>query len=462
MDRYTISTIKLSLSILSIMFFTTIWHTLTQNIIFDVIVNIREAITSGDSGQLFITMIQSCLLFMVPSVVFYLSLDTLYSELFGYFKQHHIRRNLFVIVAYGGLISITQMYNYYPIEPITAFVGLFVTLVLVHFSTCKPLSLMPKTFISLQVFMFVQWMNIIQLFTVVRIGRNDVFVSLKIASSYLDNLSNINKIALSFMLPFAISSFVTAFIIKLYNQNLQVAEENFQHELAVKAMQKNMMKNRTYQEINALAHDLKTPLVTIQGLSSLLTLTKDPSVIHSYGEKIDEATSNMSDMISSFLYGNMKETIDVPALVEYIKAQLPVEDENIFFQVIIEPNLPELSINKVRMARAVTNIIENAVLAPSANDEKHIDLWSGMMNNQLIIRITDDGMGIPEEHLEKIWTIGFSSKETSGLGLPFAKQTVEENHGTIEIESTYGEGTIVTMYFPVSTGQEGSAINGSN
>jgi signal transduction histidine kinase len=462
MDRYTISTIKLSISILAMMFFTTIWHTLTQNVIFDVIVNIREAITTGDSGQLFITMITSCLLFMVPSVVFYLSLDTVYSELFGYFKQHHIRRNVFITVAYAGLIGITQMYDYYPIEVTTSFLGLCITLILVHFSTCKPQSLMPKTFIALQVFLFVQWTNIIQTFATVSVGENDVFVSLKIASSYLDNLSNINKIALSFMLPLAISSFVTALIIKLYNQNLKVAEENFQHELAVKAMQKNMMKNRTYQEINALTHDLKTPLVTIQGLASLLSLTKDPDKIDSYGEKIDEATSNMSDMISSFLYGNMKETIAVPTLVEYIRAQLPVDEDDIIFDVEIEEDVPALMINKVRMARAVSNVVENAILAPKTQSEKHITLWSGIVGEQVAISVSDDGIGIPEEDLEHIWTIGFSSKETSGLGLPFTKQTVLENNGTIEIESTYGQGTKVTMYFPVTNGNEGSDTHGSN
>jgi signal transduction histidine kinase len=461
MDKSTVSTIKLSISILVVMFFTMIWHTLTTNAIFDIIVNIREAITSGDSGLLIITMNTACFLFMIPSISFYLSLDIFYTELFTYLKRF-VSRDMFIVVGYSLLIGITQLYDYYPIEIGSSFIGLCITLVLVYFSTCRPFILMPKFFIALQVYLFVQWMNVMQVFTDVSVGSNDVFVSLKIAASYLDKLSNVNKITLYFMMPLLISSFVTAFIIKLYNQNLQVAEENFQHELAVKAMQKNMMKNRTYQEINALAHDLKTPLVTVQGLSSLLSITKDIDKVGSYGERIDEATGKMSDMISSFLYGNMKETIEISTLLEYIRSQVPVEAENIHFNVSVAAQLPPLYINKVRMARALINLIENAILAPLTGDTKNIEFWADVVEDDLIIRIRDDGIGIQAEALEDIWMIGYSSKATSGLGLPFAKQTIEENGGSIQIESTYGEGTVVTIRFPLGQMKEGSEFHGNN
>lgn len=78
------------------------------------------------------------------------------------------------------------------------------------------------------------------------------------------------------------------------------------------------------------------------------------------------------------------------------------------------------------------------------------------------IRITDDGIGILPEALEDIWMIGYSSKETSGLGLPFAKQTIEENGGIIHIKSTYGQGTMVTVKFPLGQGKEGSEHHGNN
>ena len=360
------------------------------------------------------------------------------------------------MLMFSIFLGITQIYGYYPIEPITSLFGLAITFLLVRFSSCKPDALLPKMFIAVQVFLLTQWANIVASLTQFNIGVNDLSVSLKVASSYLDHLSTINKIALSFMIPLFLSSFMTAFIIKLYNQNLKVAEENFQNELAVKAMQKKIMTNRTYQEINALAHDLKTPLVTIQGLTSLLMLTKETSKIDSYGHTINEAIQKMTDMISSFLYGNMKEIIEIFDLVNYIRTQIPVEDEDIQFDIEIEKGLPPLYINKIRMARALINLVENAILAPKTDAIKTILLKAFKTDDFVVISLIDNGIGIKSEELEKIWTIGYSSKETSGLGLPFAKQTVQENNGILELSSTYGKGTTANIYFPVYAGEERS------
>jgi len=454
MKNRTLKTVKTSSSLICLVFFSFIWPLITTNFVYDVIVSIRSAITSGDSGLLIITTIGGCILYTVPSFLMYIALDALYTEWHSFFKSHRVEREFFIVIFYGSLLLMTQMYYFYPIEPMTSFIGLIITLALVRFSTCKPDILFPKVFIALQVFLLVQWGNVIQGFTPFRIGSNDLFVSLKIASSYLDHLANINKIAFSFMLPLFLSSFMTAFIIKLYNQNLHVAEENYEKELAVKAMQKKIMTNRTYQEINALAHDLKTPLVTIQGLMSLLMLTKDTDKIEPYGQTVNDAIQKMSDMISSFLYGNIKELIRVDELLNYIRTQIPIEREDIEFTNSIADNLPPLYLNKIRMARALINLIENAILAPTDQLTKKILVKAYINCDKIIISITDNGIGIKDVDLEKIWTIGYSSKETSGLGLPFAKQTIIENNGQIELTSTYGRGTTAKIYFPIHTVNE--------
>ncbi len=457
--RHSRETLKFSSVLIVLGFFCFIWPIITSNRLFDVIVNIRTAITTGDGGLLILTIISTCVFFMLPSFFIYICLDlvfTLKSDLFHHFG---IERNSFIIFVYGFLLVLSQIYGYYPIEPVTSFIGLILTLILVWFSTCQPSSIMPKLFIGLQVFLVVQWANIVPSFNDYNLGSNDLFISLKVASDYLDTSSNIKSIAIAFVLPLFISSLMTAFIVKLYNQNLAVAEENFQHELDVKAMQKKIMTNRSYQEINALAHDLKTPLVTIQGLMSLLALTKDSSKIESYGHTVNEAIQKMTDMISSFLYGNMKESIEVLDLVNYIRTQIPVEDEGIHFSVYVEEGLPALQLNKIRMARALINLVENAILAPTKRAYKTIVLRAFTKEDHIVISLADDGQGIKPEDLEKIWTIGYSTNETSGLGLPFTKQTVLENNGTIELVSTYGKGTTANIYFPLSLSTKRSIPN---
>jgi signal transduction histidine kinase len=158
----------------------------------------------------------------------------------------------------------------------------------------------------------------------------------------------------------------------------------------------------------------------------------------------------MSDMISSFLYGDAREVVSVEHLVQYIRAQVPLEQEKTTLLVDVEPDLPSLEINKVRMARALVNILENAILAPVSSEGKTITVKAQLDTTGVLIRISDNGMGVKEEDLCRIWDIGFSGKNTSGLGLPFAKQTVLENNGKIELESTYGKGTTVFIWLPAS------------
>ncbi|MBN2899936.1 MAG: hypothetical protein JXO44_14295, partial [Clostridia bacterium] len=315
----TLSRLRFSFAIMTLFIFSLIWPSIINNAIFDVIVNIRTSIASGDSGLLIVTTIGCCILFMLPSFLTYISLESLYTEWQPFLAQMKITRPIFLIIIFTAMLGVTQVYDYYPIEPITSLISFGITLILVKFSNCNPDALLPKFFIALQVFLLTQWGNIVQSLTKFHIGVNDLSVSLKVASSYLDHLSTLNKIAISFMVPLFLSSFMTAFIIKLHRQNLKVAEANFQNELAVKAMQKKIMTNRTYQEINALAHDLKTPLVTIQGLVSLLMMTKDVNKLDTYGHTITEAIEKMTEMISSFLYGNMKVSINVSELVNYIR-----------------------------------------------------------------------------------------------------------------------------------------------
>lgn len=431
--------------LLSILF---LWPLATRNVAFDVIVDIRTAITTGNSSLLMRGAIQNCMLFMIPSFLLYMLMESIGLNFATYFIQNRTDQILFVATTYSVLLLIINNLSYYPMEVMTAALGMGLTLGLVYFSSCENDALLPKVFISLQVFFLIQWINMVPELAKFHIGMNDLSTSLKIASLHLG--SNLNQLALIYMSPLMISSFLTALLIRLYIQNLKVAEEKHQKEMAFEEMQQHVMNNRIYQEINALAHDLKTPLATIQGLVSLLVLSKDVSKIESYGSRIESSISKMSDMISSFLYGDAREVVTVEHLVQYIRAQVPLEQEKTTLLVEVEPDLPALEINKVRMARALVNILENAILAPVSSEGKTITVKAQLDTTGVLISISDNGMGVKEEDLSRIWDIGFSGKNTSGLGLPFAKQTVLENNGRIDLESTYGKGTTVFIWLPAS------------
>lgn len=208
------------------------------------------------------------------------------------------------------------------------------------------------------------------------------------------------------------------------------------------------MENRVYQEVNSLVHDLKTPLVTIRGLNSLLFSERGNSKQEEYCERIESSVTKMSEMISGFLYEYSRQKLKAEDLVNYIRAQLPLEDEKVRFSISIEQGLQDIYINKIRIARAVINILENAIVAPCVYPYKLIDFDVKSADKGINIIIRDNGVGIEKANLIKIWEVGYSTNNTSGLGLPFAKRIIEDNAGTIEIMSQHDSGTTVTIYLP--------------
>ncbi len=429
--------------------FAIIFQEITKPYLFDIIVKIRQSIHSSDSGYLILAAMSSCILFAVPNLLFYLGYEFLLKFMNQWVELPLLLHNIIVLVCFVASKYIASLFFFQHTEMMVSIIGLMVTLFFVYLTKHDTNSILPRFFIGFQVFFFSQWLNVMPLFSGLMTGTSDIPVSIKIASDYLGNTYILNSIGFTFIVPMLLSSAMTAMIFRMYMTNLSIAEENYQRAIALESMQNKIMDNRIYQEINALAHDLKTPLATIRGLASLLAMAKDVSKIETYGNRIDHAVVKMSEMISSFLYGTSRQWIEVTDLISYIRAQVPVEDEHIHFITVIDDHLPDVYVNKIRVARALVNLIENAILAPNVEKEKNIRLEVKQESDYVMIRISDNGMGISESDLNKIWLIGYSTNNTTGLGLPFAKQTIDENDGNIEITSQYGVGTEVTVRLPI-------------
>jgi signal transduction histidine kinase len=116
------------------------------------------------------------------------------------------------------------------------------------------------------------------------------------------------------------------------------------------------------------------------------------------------------------------------------------------------PDLPVVTIDRTLFARALTNIIENALHAMPGAGRLTISLRAAgdPARRAVILEITDTGVGMGPEDVAKIFEPYFSTKATgTGLGLTIAKRNVELNRGTIEVTSKRGTGTTVTMTLPV-------------
>jgi signal transduction histidine kinase len=118
-----------------------------------------------------------------------------------------------------------------------------------------------------------------------------------------------------------------------------------------------------------------------------------------------------------------------------------------------EPSLPQVAIDRNLFARALTNVIENALHAMPGGGSLTVTIRRGVVVPEVagaaaavVVEVTDTGLGMDQEALARIFEPYFSTKATgTGLGLTIAKRNVELNGGSIDVRSQRGVGTTVTM-----------------
>jgi signal transduction histidine kinase len=121
--------------------------------------------------------------------------------------------------------------------------------------------------------------------------------------------------------------------------------------------------------------------------------------------------------------------------------------------VDVPPSLPPVLIDRTLFARALTNVLENALHAMPGSGRITIDARPSDtdLGRFVTLRVADTGVGMDPDDVARIFEPYFSTKATgTGLGLTIAKRNVELNGGTIDVSSTRGIGTMVTVTLPVA------------
>lgn len=112
------------------------------------------------------------------------------------------------------------------------------------------------------------------------------------------------------------------------------------------------------------------------------------------------------------------------------------------------PDVPWLYLDHVQMRQAFINIIKNAIEAMGKNGI--LGISTGLDEGRIRVSFTDNGVGIPEDELDKIFEPYYSTKrEGSGLGLVIVHRIIRDHGGTIEVKSKLGKGTTITIYLPL-------------
>jgi signal transduction histidine kinase len=125
------------------------------------------------------------------------------------------------------------------------------------------------------------------------------------------------------------------------------------------------------------------------------------------------------------------------------------EQRNIEFEIILKDTNLSLQVDTSLIEQVLINIILNAIEAlKDTIQPKVILLAEESENNKVLIKIADNGIGIPSEQMDKIFIPFFTSRKNgTGIGLSLCKQIMTMHKGVIRVQSTEGKGTIFTLQF---------------
>lgn len=111
----------------------------------------------------------------------------------------------------------------------------------------------------------------------------------------------------------------------------------------------------------------------------------------------------------------------------------------------------ELVLNAFKMGFGVAELaqIERQEFGREITETLKIEVYLSIVGDDYLVRVSDNGPGIAEEHKELIWKHLFSLAGTTGLGLPSLKRKLEDYSGRVELESELGKGASFSMYIPI-------------
>ena len=224
--------------------------------------------------------------------------------------------------------------------------------------------------------------------------------------------------------------------------------------------------------IRVLTHEIMNSITPIASLASTIKeLIKESYDLLPEGEKnkiealddIDQASHTIQKRSQGLLhfvdaYRNLtlipKPNMqifpikDLLARVEKLM-QANIEKKSINFKVKVEPQSLELTADPELMEQVLINLLLNALQAVEKNEKPKIDLEARMHGRgRIIIQVSDNGPGILEENIEKIFIPFFSTKEGgSGIGLSLSRQIMRLHNGSIGVHSDPGVETVFTLRF---------------
>ena len=318
---------------------------------------------------------------------------------------------------------------------------LWITIVVMQKLSQQNLNSGMKLLVLSQLIFGVTWLNQVPFFTRYGFGLGSLSIKVKQAAIQMGFGYVLALYAYVLFFIFVANAITLWIYLVLYMERWTISQDLHRAQLEAQ-------ESRSGREVLHLVHDLKTPLTSIEGLVSLMELRwPDPKMIE-YCQAIYDSVHAMSEMVSEILYEDHKDWCEVEDLINYIQAShFSGTNLSMDIEILGAPHV-NIYMNKIRMTRAMINLIDNALDAVQDQENGKVILRAKILKNEVILEVEDNGCGILAANAAKIWEIGYSTKNHPGAGLAFVRQVAEGHEGSVNIISEIGQGTKVWITLP--------------
>ena len=208
-----------------------------------------------------------------------------------------------------------------------------------------------------------------------------------------------------------------------------------------------------------IAHEIRNPLTTVKGFLQLLKPSLNEIGKGQYADIALDEIDRANELIYEFLdatkpFERKKDQVSLNKVVQDIA--ILYEGETALQNVQLTSNTPEEDLivygDRKQLKQILLNIMKNAIEATGFTKEEYRQITLSLVEKEGFanICIKDNGCGMTEETLGKIFTPFYSTKQTgTGIGLSICKKIVEEHDGYMDIGSYPDKGTTVTICFPL-------------
>lgn len=225
------------------------------------------------------------------------------------------------------------------------------------------------------------------------------------------------------------------------------------------------LDNMQKEFVADVSHELKTPITSIMGYAdTLLESEYDKEMQAKFLGVISSEARRMARLVTDLLvlsrYDNKKITkeeveFDLGELTKKCieRLQFEIQKKGHHIECFVTANVPPVKADKYGIERVILNIITNAI--KYTPEKGIIKVYVGFVYNDAYIKIIDNGIGIPEKDLNRIFERFYRVDKArtremggTGLGLSIAKEILDQNNGSIDIKSEVGKGTEIVIRVP--------------